>query len=141
MPVSRVIEYAGESVDLSGRCFHSTVVANSPSAAAETIIASVTITGDASMQKAVYLDGWAAYTVGGSGTAVQFRIRRTDVVGTAMVASGALTRAAAALHADDIAGVDTAPTLPNQVYVMTMIVTAGATPSTVSAVMLRAIVV
>jgi hypothetical protein len=140
-PFGRPIQVAGEEIDLSGRFVHSVTVAASPAGASETTIATLTITADASLQKGIYLDGWAAYTVGTSGTAVTLKIRRTDTSGQTIASSGALTRAAGVLAGDDVAGVDTGPTLPGQVYVLTMTVTAGAAASTVSAVMLRAIVV
>ena len=131
-------------LDLSGRFVFTTTVVASPAAAAETIIASLTIPANIAAVTGVDLTGWAAYTVGTNGTAVQLRLRQTSAVGTLVAASGALTgsqHGAAILSADDIEGFDTAPVLPGQVYVLTMQVTAGAAISTVSAVKLRAIVV
>jgi len=130
--------------DLSGRFPVTTTVVASPAAAAETIIASLAIPsfGDTTIMSGVFLQGWAAYTVGTSGTAVQFRIRQTNVAGTVVVASGALTgsqHGAGILSADDIQGVDAAPGVAT--YVLTMTVTAGSAPSTVSAVCLAATVV
>src|SRR5881296_3014741 len=130
-------------LDLSGRFFFTTVVVASPAAAAETIIASLTINSNIAAVTGVDLTGWAAYTVGTSGTAVQLRLRQTSAAGTLVAASGALTgsqHGAAILSADDIEGFDTAPVLPGQVYVLTMQVTAGAAASTVSAVKLRAVI-
>jgi len=131
-------------LDLSGRFFFTTTVVASPAASAETIIASLTIPANIAAVTGVDLTGWAAYTVGTNGTAVQLRLRQTSAVGTLVAASGALTgsqHGAAILSADDIEGFDTAPVLPGQVYVLTMQVTAGSAASTVSAVKLRAIVV
>jgi hypothetical protein len=130
-------------VDLSQRFRRSTVVVASPAAAAETIIASLTIADDMVVAQGTRLEGWAAFTVGTNGTAVRFRIRRTDVNGTTVADSGALTAgiAAAGLGAQDIMGFDTGTVLPNQVYVLTMTVTAGSAASTVSAVFLGAIIV
>src|SRR5438874_13699340 len=131
-------------LDLSGRFYFTTTVVASPAAAAETIIASLTIPANIAAVTGVDLTGWAAYTVGTNGTAVQLRIRQTQVAGTLVAASGALTgsqHGAAILSADDIEGFDSAPTLPGQVYVLTMQVTAGSAATTVSAVKLRAIVV
>lgn len=127
--------------DLSPRLLSSTVVVASPALAAETIIASLTIPTPLVVAAGVQLTGWAAYTVGTSGTAVTLRLRQTGLAGTVIASSGALTRAAASLQSDDVNGVDTAPVLPGQVYVLTMQVTAGAAASTVSAVLLSAIVV
>jgi len=131
-------------VDLSPRFFATAAVVGSPAAAAETIIAQLTVNSNAAVATGVFLDGWAAYTVGTSGSAVQFKIRQTGLAGTTIAASGAMTgsqHGAAILSADDISGLDTAPVLPGQVYVLTMQVTAGAAVSTVSATWLRAIVV
>jgi len=131
-------------LDLSARAVYSTTVVASPAAAAETIIASITIPANIAAVTGVDLTGWAAYTVGTNGTAVRLRIRQTDVAGTVKGDTGALTgsqHGAAILSADDCEGFDTAPVLPGQVYVLTMQVTAGSAPSTVSAVKLRAFVV
>lgn len=140
------IRYDSTGFDLSERFFQSSAVVASPAAAAETIIASITLTGDLTVTAGILLSGWAAYTVGTNGTAVQFRIRRTNVAGTLVVASGALTgsqHGAAILSADDINGFDPIPVLavPNSIYVLTMQVTAGSASSTVSAVLLSAIVI
>jgi hypothetical protein len=135
------IRFDGAAVDLSGRVYHSIAVAGSPALAAETIIATLTISGQVAVQKAIYLQGWAAYTVGTSGSAVTLRLRQTDAAGTVLATTGALSKTAASLYADDVQGVDTAGTLPGQVYVLTMQVTAGGAVSTVSGVLLQAIVI
>lgn len=135
------IRFDGAAVDLSGRVYHSAAVVASPALAAETIIATLTVSGNVAVQKAIYLQGWAAYTVGTSGSAVTFRLRQTDAAGTVLATTGALSKTAASLYADDVQGVDTAGVLPGQVYVLTMQVTAGAAASTVSAVLLQAIVI
>ena len=127
--------------DLGARFPVTTTVVASPAAAGETVIASLTIPlfGDTQILSSVILTGWAAYTVGGSGVSVQLRIRQTNVAGTVKADSGALTRAAGALHADDVNGVDATPGVA--VYVLTMQVASAVAASTVSATMLRAIVV
>ncbi len=144
MPPIQPIQQNARALDLSPRFVFSTVVVASPAAAAETIIASVTLPENIAVATGIDLTGWAAYTVGTNGTAVQLRLRQTSAAGTLVAASGALTgsqHGAAILSADDIEGFDTAPTLPGQVYVLTMQVTAGSAASTVSAVKLRAIIV
>jgi hypothetical protein len=132
-------------LDLSSRFVASTAVVASPAAAAETIIASVTIPANIAAVAGVWLQGWAAYTVGTNGTAVTFRLRQTNVAGTLVVSSGALTgsqHGAAILSADDVNGYDIAPpAFPGAIYVLTMQVTAGSASSTVSAVFLGALVV
>ena len=135
------IRITSSGVDLSDRFAASTTVVASPAAAAETIIASLTLGANLSTKLGVLLTGWAAYTVGTNGTAVQLKVRQTNVSGTTVAATGALTgsqHGAAILSADDIQGLDTAPVFPGQVYVLTMQVTAGSAASTVSAVFLAA---
>jgi hypothetical protein len=145
MPPVEPITRNALGLDLSGRFFFTTTVVASPAAAAETIIAQLAaIPSNITAVTGVDLSGWAAYTVGTSGTAVRFRIRQTNVAGTVVGDTGALTgsqHGAAILSADDCEGFDAAPTLPGQVYVLTMQVTAGAAASTVSATKLRAIIV
>lgn len=131
-------------VDLSARFPSTTTVVASPAAAAETIIASLAMPqfGDVPVLSGVILNGWAAYTVGTNGTAVTFRVRQTNVAGSVVVSTGALTgsqHGAAILSEDDISGVDAAPGVAT--YVLTMQVTAGSAASAVSAVCLAAIVV
>ena len=135
------IRITSSGVDLSDRFAASTTVVASPAAAAETIIASLTLGANLSTKLGVLLTGWAAYTVGTSGSAVTLKVRQTSVSGTTIVSSGALTgsqHGAGILSADDVQGLDTAPVFPGQVYVLTMQVTAGAAASTVSAVFLAA---
>lgn len=143
MPAEPIRQNAA-ALDLSPRVNITTTVVASPAAAAETIIAQLTIGANVQAVNGVDLTGWAAYTVGTNGTAVQFRIRQTNVSGAVVGNSGALTgsqHGAAILSADDVEGFDSSPTLPGQVYVLTMQVTAGSAASTVSAVKLRALVV
>lgn len=129
-------------VDLSARIVASTAVVGSPLAAAETIIASVTVPGGLTYATGVFVSGWAAFTVGTSGTAVTLRLRQTSVTGTVVATSGALTGgvAAAGLLAQDVAGFDAAPG-DGQIYKMTLQVTAGSAVSTVSAVALFALAI
>jgi hypothetical protein len=129
-------------VDLSARVAASTAVVGSPALAAETIIGSVTLPGGLTYASGCIVSGWAAFTVGTSGTAVTLRLRQTSVAGTVVATSGALTGgvAAAALLAQDVDGFDAAPG-DSQIYKLTLQVTAGAAVSTVSAVLLYAIAV
>jgi hypothetical protein len=128
-------------VDLTHRFPASTVVVASPAAAAETIIAQLAITESEAIVAGVELNGWAALTVGATGTAVRLRIRRTNLAGAVVADTGALTGgiAAAGLVAQDVAGIDPAPVPAGQVYVLTLQVTGGSGVSTVSAVSLNAI--
>lgn len=129
------------ALDLSQRVKMTTAITGSPALAAETIIATLVLNTDETFTEGVHLRGWAAFTVGTSGTAVQFRIRRTNVAGTVVADSGALTATAATLRADSIMGLDIAPALTGQTYVLTLQVTAGAAASTVTATALEAIAV
>lgn len=141
MPVPITINAA--EVDLSPRIAASTAIVGSPAAAAETIICSLTLNTDLPIISGVALSGWAAFTVGTNGTAVTFRLRRTNASGTVVATSGALTGGVAAtnLLAQDVKGFDTGAALTGQVYVLTMQVTAGSAISTVSAVFLKATIV
>ena len=143
MPPVPQVQHAALLDDWSSRVVDTTTVAASPAAAAETIIATLAIPnfGGIPVTQKIYLAGWAAFTVGTNGTAVTLRIRQTNVSGTVVVTTGALTGgvAAAALLAQDVSGSDAAPGVST--YVLTMQVTAGSATSTVSAVQLLAIVV
>src|SRR6266496_6826845 len=90
------IQYDASHMNLSPRFFNSVVVAASPSAAVETTIATLTLSGDLAIVQAVYLFGWAAFTVGTNGTAVRLRIRQTDTSGTIKADTGAVTGGVAA---------------------------------------------
>lgn len=135
------IQAGSLGLDLSARFFKSEVVAASPAAAAETTICSVTVVGDLSTALGIVLLGWATYTVGTNGTAVTFKIRQTDTAGTVVATSGAETATAATLASKPILGVDDGQVAARQVYVLTMTVTAGSAPSTVTAATLLAIAV
>lgn len=141
MPVA--ISTTSPEIDLSQRFAATTTVVASPALAAETIIASLTLNTDELIVSGIMLRGFAAFTVGTSGTATTLRIRRTNVAGTVVATTGALTGGVAAgnLVADTIIGFDTGAASTGQVYVLTLQVTAGAAASTVSAVELDATVV
>lgn len=143
MPPVQPIETNAIVSDWSGRVVDTTTVVASPALAAETIIAQVSVPnfgGIAIVQK-VYLQGWAAFTVGTTGSACTLRIRQTNVSGTVIATTGALTGgiAAANLVAQDVGGSDATPGVG--VYVLTLQVTAATAASTVSAVQLLALIV
>lgn len=142
MPAVPIVETSA-GIDLSQRVPVSTTVVASPSAATETIIGQVQLTGDVAVQRSVIVRGWAAFTVGASGTAVRLRIRKDNVSGTVIGDTGALTGGVAAgnLVQENVAGTDTAPSNTGQIYCLTLTVTAGAAASTVSAVEVDGIVV
>jgi hypothetical protein len=127
--------------DLSGRFVGTSVVVASPALAAETIIASLTLPnfGDTPIVAGVRLHGWAAFTVGTSGSAATLKIHQTNASGSTVVSSGALSVTAANLVAFDVLGADAAP--GKGIYVLTLQITAGGDESTVSAVHLSATMV
>lgn len=139
----RPINEGADAIDLRPRVVVSTAVVASPALAAETIIAQTGAIGDVAVQQGVLLSGWAAFTVGTTGTAVRLRLRQTNVAGTLVADTGALTAgvAAAALVAQDVEGFDAAAVAPAQVYVLTLQVTGGSAISTVSAVKLSGLVI
>ena len=135
------IQIAGGGVDLSARYVASTTIVGSPAAAAETIVASVTLPRDLTITQGVYLLAVVAFTVGTSGTAANLRIRQTDTSGTVLYSTGAATVTAANLVNFVASARDTSPAANAQVYVATLTVTAGAAASTVSAVFLSATII
>src|SRR5881392_1756393 len=114
----RGINEAADAIDLRPRLVVSTVVVASPALAAETIIAQTAAIGDVAVMQGVRLSGWAAFTVGTTGTAVTLRLRQTNVAGTVIATTGAVTGgiAAAGLVALDVEGFDAAAVAPSQVY-------------------------
>ena len=143
MPVQQIVSNA-QTADWSLRVVDTTTVQNSPiAAAAETIIATLAIPqfGTTAIVQKVYLQGWAAFTVGASGTATTLRIRQTNGAGTVVTTTGALTGGIAAgnLVAQDVVGSDATPGVAT--YVLTLQVTSGAGNTTISAVQLLALVV
>lgn len=134
------IRLSADEIDLSPRRFTSIVVAASPAAGAETIIATLTCAANIAALQSVRLLAWCAYTVGTNGVSANLRIRQTDASGSIKAATGAVTATAANLDELTAMGLDTAPTLPGQVYVATLTVGSGSAPSTVSAVYLEAYV-
>ncbi len=137
------IRYDSTSFDLTKRIQLSTAITASPALNAETIIGTLNLTSfsDISVVSGIRLSGWAAFTVGTSGTAITLKIRQTNVSGSTVVSSGALTGgiAAAGLVAQDVEGFDTGAGVAT--YVLTLTVTGGAAASTVSALMLQAIII
>jgi hypothetical protein len=137
------IQLDGAEVDLSRRVKHSEAIVASPTDNTETIIATFTIADSFPVMAGVQLFGFAAFTVGTNGTACNLRIRQTNAAGSVVSATGAVTAGIAAtkLAEMDVQGFDAAIALPNQVYVLTLTVTAGSAASTVSAVQLLGLVV
>lgn len=135
------INASADHIDLSPRFFNDITVDASPAAAAETVIATLTLTGDIAVLAGVFLFGWAAYTAGTNAVSGQMRIRRATVAGSVRADSGAVTNVAAALYSTSIMGFDSGAVMPGQVYVLTLQMASGSAPSTVSAVNFSAIIV
>jgi len=142
VPLPLVLNASAQGLDLSPRVVTSTTVAASPSAATETTICTITLPTNVAVSAGILLFGWAALTVGTSGTAVNARLRRTDTAGAVQAATGATTGGIAAGNLIDInvQAFDTGPA-SGQVYVLTLTVTGGAAASTVSACSILALVV
>lgn len=126
-------------LDLNPRVFKTTTVAASPSAATETIVGSLTISGDLACTAGVLLVGYGAFTVGTNGVSVNLKIRRTDASGSTIGATGAVTYTAADLGALTAVAFDTLKDVNGQVYVLTATVASANAASTFSAVTLVAI--
>lgn len=134
------LHLSAAGVDLSPRVQRTTSVVASPSAATETIVASLTISGNIAVNTGILLLGFGAFTVGTAGVSVNLKLRQTDASGTTIAATGAVTYTAADLGALTVHGFDTAGVLPGQVYVLTATVASANAASTFSAVQLTAIV-
>lgn len=132
MPVP--IRESAAGIDLSARILANSTVVASPAAAAETIIGSITLTGDLAITSGIWICTYMAATVGTSGVSAQLRIRRTNVAGTVVLDSGATTQAAASLFERSPMAFDPFLAANGQVYVLTLQVASAAAASTVSAV-------
>lgn len=132
------IQTSAALIDLSKRFRGTTTVVGSPAAGAETIIASLTLNDAIQVISNIKLFGWVAFTAGTNGISATLRVRKTDASGTIVGASGAVTVVATSLYAFSCPGLDSTPTLPGQVYVLTLQIGSGSATSTVSAVNLRA---
>lgn len=134
------VRIISDDIDFSDLLWVDTSVDASPAAAAETIIATLTVAITLRQSQEVLLAAWAPFTVGTNGTAATLRIRRTNASGTVVATTGALTVTAANLVAPVALGVDSQTSeVTNQVYVATLQVTNGSAASTVSAVTLAAL--
>jgi len=129
------------AADFTDRLFTDLTVDGSPAAAAETIIATVTVASVPRAEMGVLLFCTAAFTAGTNGTGANLRIRRTNAAGAIIVASGAVTVVATQLYSPTVLAFDPLGVAQNQVYVATLQITAGSAPSTVSAVTFAALVV
>jgi hypothetical protein len=135
------IQFDASRLNLSPRVFTATSVGGSPAAASETVIATITTSGDIAALAGVLIVAWAAYTIGTSGVSQRLRIRQTNTSGTTVADTGAVSATAGNLYSQSIVGFDTSPVLPGQVYVVTLTIGSGAATSTVSAVGAAAIVI
>jgi hypothetical protein len=138
------IQESAANLDLSPRVAYSATVAASPTDGTETTVCSVTCPGDIAIVTGIIVMGWFAITIGTSGVSVNAKIRRTSAAGTTLQATGAVNEGASAatqLAYRYLQVVDTAPTMPGQVYVLTATVGSASAGSTVSAASLIAIYV
>lgn len=129
------------NVDLSGRFFRTATVGASPAAGSITTVTTLTLTADLIQALGIQLWCWVALTIGTSGVSYKLDIRQTNTTGAVVATTGALTASATNLVSNSCMGLDTAGTLPGQVYVACLTIASGAATSTVSAVNLSALVV
>jgi hypothetical protein len=128
------ITVTGSHLDLSARVQSSSSVVGSPALAAETIVCQIAaLSATAATTLGVFVSGVASFTVGTSGTAATLRIRQTNVAGSVIATTGALTGGVSAgnLLSQDLQGFDASPPAGG-VYVLTLQITAGGAVSTVS---------
>lgn len=132
------------ALDLSSRIAESHAVTGSPATNAITTVCTLTFPAFSNLTVAygVFLEGFAAFTVGTSGTAAKLDIRQTGTSGAVIATTGALTGGIAAgnLVSISIQGVDQSP-LTAGVWVLALTITGGAATSTVSATQLVGTVV
>lgn len=128
-------------IDLTGRIFSTTIIDTSPSAAVETTIAHLTITGDPPILLGVFFFAFVAFTIGTAGTAASVKVRRTDTSGATVVDTGLINATAANLTERTPIGFDNNKAANNQLYVVSLVVTSANAPSTVSACTFVAVVV
>lgn len=127
--------------DWSARVKMSATVAGSPATSGETTVCTLTVTSNLSVATGVALFGWVAYTAGTNAATATLKIRQTGTSGSTIATSPALVVVATDLYTQNIIGIDTSPTVPGQVYVLTLTVASGSAISTVSAVGLVAVAV
>lgn len=127
--------------DLAARFQGTSTVGASPALAAETIIGTLTLAdfGNVAVVSGIRLHGWAAFTVGTSGTDATLRLRKTNVAGAVVASTGAVTVTAADLVALDVLGADAAPGVG--VYVLTLTIGSGGAVSTVSGLHVSATII
>ena len=135
------ITQSASSIDLSTRFQSYKTVDASPSAGTETVIATLTLAGwgDMAVVAGVRIRGWAAFTVGTSGVSANLRIRQTNSSGTVIAATGATTVTAGNLYETSVNGFDAGAGVGT--YVLTLTVGSGAAASTVSGLLLEAIII
>jgi hypothetical protein len=131
----------GLAIDMRDRFTIDTSVDASPADATETIIATVTLDEALRADQSVHLLGYAAFTVGTSGTSARLRIRRTNVSGDVKADTDATNATAAQKVERVVVGTDALGAVAGQIYVLTLTVGAASAASTVSNVALLAVVV
>lgn len=137
------IRYDSIGFDLTKRFQVYKTVDASPALAAETVIATLNLTGfsDIAVVSGILLTGWATFTVGTSGVSAQLRIRQTDVNGSVIADSGATNLGAPAgkIESQDVEGFDSGAGKP--AYALTLQIASGAAASTVASLLVKAIII
>ena len=128
------IQLGGDEVRFADRIAQTSTVSASPAAGAETVIATLVQPTDLQKAIGVFLTAWLTVTIGTSGVSARVRIRQTNISGTVVADSGAVTQGIAAGNVCtlDVQAFDTAPANNGQTYVLTLTIGSGAAASTVA---------
>ncbi|HEY4441643.1 MAG TPA: hypothetical protein VGN14_14385 [Candidatus Elarobacter sp.] len=134
--------YNSRLLDLTARVACAVTVGASPSAAAETVIGTLNCSTGLTFGLGMIIQGWCTITIGGSGTSIRLRVRQTNISGAVVADSGVVTAGIVAgnVTTQDAGGLDTAPPAGG-VYVLTALVGAAVSGSTVGALQIFAIAV
>lgn len=130
------VQIGGQYIDFSNRLAYSVTVDASPSAGTKTTIAHLSIPSGVTIIAGVLLVGQAAFTVGTSGVSATLDIAHHG--GTAIGTTGAATVTAGDLYAPLVQAFDTSLN-DGQRYDLELTIGSGAAASTVSSVLLWAV--
>src|SRR5438105_15890801 len=112
----RPIIMAADAIDLSPRVVDTTTIVGSPAAAAETTVASLTVSSDLVVASGILLVGYCAFTVGTNGVGTNLKIHHTNAAGATLGATGLVTATAANLQSLTVMGFDAVPTATGPIY-------------------------
>ena len=137
------IRYDSQFLDLTKRFQVYTTVDASPSGATETVIATLNLVGfaDTAIQSGIWVTGFARWTDVATTTAIRLRIRQTDINGTVVADTGAVTAgvSSTSVMVQDVEGFDSGAGAAK--YALTITLTGAGGATTISALLLRAILI